>query len=194
VLDFGLAKALAGDSSAVDLSRSPTMTATMGGTREGVILGTAAYMSPEQARGKVLDKRADIWSFGCVLFEMLTGRPVFGGDTLSDTIAAVLTVEVDLDALSAEVPPSGRRLLRRCFEREPRKRLRDLSEALLQIEEEVQGLLRRAVTVGEPVPGPTPGRYGSPPWRAWSWSRASSRARSSGTCGPSRSAPAMRSP
>ena len=93
VLDFGLAKALSGEQPSPDLSQSPTMTATMGGTREGVILGTAAYMSPEQARGKPLDKRTDIWSFGCVLFEMLAGRSVFGGETLSDTIAGVLERE-----------------------------------------------------------------------------------------------------
>ena len=90
VLDFGLAKALAGDKPGADLSQSPTVTATVGGTREGVILGTAAYMSPEQARGKLLDRRTDIWSFGCVLYEILTGRSPFLGETLSDTIAKVL--------------------------------------------------------------------------------------------------------
>ena len=93
VLDFGLAKALAGDKPGADLSQSPTVTATVGGTREGVILGTAAYMSPEQARGKLLDKRTDIWSFGCVLSEVLTGHAAFLGETLSDTIAKVLDRE-----------------------------------------------------------------------------------------------------
>ena len=93
VLDFGLAKALAGDVSGTDLSQSPTVTAS--GTREGVILGTAAYMSPEQARGKLLDRRTDIWSFGCVLYEILTRRSPFLGETLSDTIAKVLGHEPD---------------------------------------------------------------------------------------------------
>ena len=94
VLDFGLAKAHAAEGSAPDLSKSPTMTA--GGTNAGVILGTAAYMSPEQARGKALDKRTDIWAFGCVLYEMLTGRPAFRGETFSDTIAAILGARTGL--------------------------------------------------------------------------------------------------
>ena len=98
VLDFGLAKALAGDAPSADLSQSPTVTATMSGTREGVILGTAAYMSPEQARGKPLDRRTDIWSFGCVLYEILTSHAAFLEETLSDTIAKVLDRE-----------PAGRR-------------------------------------------------------------------------------------
>ena len=127
VLDFGLAKALAGDGLDADLSQSPTVTAA--GTREGVILGTAAYMSPEQARGKPLDKRTDIWSFGCVLFETLTGRAVFGGETLSDTIANVLDRQPDWAALPAATPPAIRKLLRRCLDREPRERLRDIGDA-----------------------------------------------------------------
>ena len=90
-MDFGLAKALAGDVPDPELSQSPTVTAA--GTREGVILGTVAYMNPEQARGKPVDKRTDIWSFGCVLYEMLTGRPAIVGETLSDTIARILERE-----------------------------------------------------------------------------------------------------
>ena len=136
VLDFGLAKALAGETPDVDLSQSPTVTATVGGTRDGVILGTAAYMSPEQARGKPVDKRTDIWSFGCVLFEMLTGKPVFARDSLSDTIAAVLTAEVDLDALPTDTPSGVRRLLRRCLDREPKRRLRDVADGLLELDED----------------------------------------------------------
>ena len=136
VLDFGLAKAVAGDSPNQDLSQSPTMTASVGGTREGVILGTAAYMSPEQARGKSVDRRTDIWAFGCVLFEMLTGKAVFAGDSLSDTIAAVLTADVDLDALPTDAPSGIRRLLRRCLDREPKRRLRDVADGLLELDED----------------------------------------------------------
>jgi serine/threonine protein kinase len=102
VLDFGLAKAATGDASGPDLTRSPTI--TIGGTCEGVILGTAAYMSPEQARGQPVDARTDIWSFGCVLYEMLAGRPTFGGDTFSDTIAAVLEREPNWRALPKRTP------------------------------------------------------------------------------------------
>ena len=107
-------------------------------TRAGVILGTAAYMSPEQARGKLLDKRTDIWSFGCVFYEMLTGRRAFDGDSVSETLAAVLTADVELDGLSSEVPPAGQRLLRRCFERTPTRRLSDLTEGLLALEEDIE--------------------------------------------------------
>ena len=134
VLDFGLAKALAGDAEAADLSQSPTMTASMGGTREGVILGTAAYMSPEQARGRPLDKRTDIWAFGCVLFEMLTGRSALGGETLSDTIAGILEREPEWGLLPAGVPPGVATYLRRCFERDPKRRVRDIGDVRLAME------------------------------------------------------------
>jgi len=96
-------------------------------------------MSPEQAKGKVVDKRSDVWAFGAVIYEMLTGRRAFPGESVSETIAAVLTQDVDLDRLPADVPPSGRRLLRRCFERTPQKRFRDMTEGLLLIEEELGG-------------------------------------------------------
>jgi serine/threonine-protein kinase len=112
VLDFGLAKALAPETasgSGANLAASPTVTSAQ--TRDGVILGTAAYMSPEQARGKGVDKRADIWAFGCVLFEMLTGRPIFAADTLSDTLVGVLSGDPDWDALPEAVPANVRRLL-----------------------------------------------------------------------------------
>ena len=117
ILDFGLAKAYAGErgeGSVSDLSQSPTLAKS--GTEVGVILGTAAYMSPEQARGKTVDKRTDIWAFGVVLYEMLTGHKIFLGETLSDTIAAILKTEPEWKKLSAEVPPPVRRLLRRCLE------------------------------------------------------------------------------
>jgi eukaryotic-like serine/threonine-protein kinase len=120
VLDFGLAKAWAGDASGVSsgsaaLSQSPTLAHT--GTIAGVILGTAAYMSPEQARGKPVDRRADVWSFGVLLWEMLTGRSLFAGDTVTDVIAAVVTREPDLDALPPTAPRAIRRLLSRCCAR-----------------------------------------------------------------------------
>ena len=105
------------------------------GTREGVIAGTAAYMSPEQARGKAVDKRTDIWAFGCVLYEMLTARPAFRGETVSDTIAAILEREPDWSALPAQTPASIRRLLQRCLEKDPKRRLRDIGDARLEIEE-----------------------------------------------------------
>src|SRR5260370_31387256 len=109
-------------------------------TEAGVILGTAAYMSPEQARGAAADKRADIWAFGCVLYEMLSGKPVFQGETTSDILAAVLRSEPDWNALPAGTPPRIRKLLRRCLERDRKQRLRDIGEARITIdapEEEV---------------------------------------------------------
>ena len=149
VLDFGLAKALAGDKPGADLSQSPTVTATVAGTREGVILGTAAYMSPEQARGKLLDRRTDIWSFGCVLYEMLTGRSPFLGETLSDTIAKVLDREPDWQALPANTPAPLRRLLRRCLNKDQKDRLRDIGDARVEIREAVIAPLTEGVA---PVP------------------------------------------
>ena len=135
MLDFGLAKALAGDAQGPDLSQSPTMTASMGGTREGVILGTAAYMSPEQARGQTLDKRTDIWSFGCVLYEILAGRRVFGQGTVVDTISSVLGQTPDWNLLPEVTPTSVRLLLRRCLEKDRRRRLHDVADARIELEE-----------------------------------------------------------
>jgi Tol biopolymer transport system component len=136
VLDFGLAKALSDDpelsGASVDLSHSPTMTAAMG-TQAGVILGTAAYMSPEQARGKRVDRRADIWAFGVILFEMLTGERLFPGDTVTDIIAAVVTREPDWDRLPAGTPDGLRRVLRRCLQKDPRERLRHVGDAALEL-------------------------------------------------------------
>ena len=136
VLDFGLAKAVVGDSATSGPTSTPTILPTMtsAGTAMGMILGTAAYMSPEQARGKPVDKRADIWAFGVVLFEMLTGSRLFDGETVSDTLAAVLTRAVDLDALPRSVPAPLRRLLARCLERDPKARLRDIGEARIALE------------------------------------------------------------
>jgi serine/threonine-protein kinase len=140
VLDFGLAKAWSGEGAGAapggDLSQSPTLAHT--GTAAGIILGTAAYMSPEQARGRAVDKRADLWSFGVVLYEMLTGARLFAGETVSDTLAAVLRQDVDWSALPAGAPAGLRRLLERCLEREPRRRLRDVGEARVAIEDLVR--------------------------------------------------------
>src|SRR5215813_10595038 len=132
VLDFGLAKVLEGDSTPTDLSHSPTL---IKGTQAGIILGTAAYMSPEQAKGKVVDKRSDIWSFGCVLFELLTGKQSFSGETLTDVLAAVVRAEPDWDALPEGTPGAIRRLLRRCLTKELKQRLRDIGEARIVLGE-----------------------------------------------------------
>jgi serine/threonine-protein kinase len=133
VLDFGLAKACVGESPALDQSESPTM--TQYGTQTGVLLGTAPYMSPEQARGKAVDTRTDIWAYGCCLYEALTGRAVFFGETLSDTLAAILEREPDWEALPETTPESLRRLLRRCLRRNARERLHDMADARIEIEE-----------------------------------------------------------
>jgi eukaryotic-like serine/threonine-protein kinase len=134
VLDFGLAAVMQGPTStATDPSHSPTL--TLRATQAGMILGTAAYMAPEQARGKQVDKRADIWAFGVVLYEMLTGRQLFRGESVSDTLAEVLKTPVDWTSLPTETPPSVRHLLRRCLERDRRKRLRDIGDALIELED-----------------------------------------------------------
>jgi serine/threonine protein kinase len=136
VLDFGLAKALDKDpgASAVNpqLSHSPTMSRHM--TEAGMIMGTAAYMSPEQARGKTVDKRTDIWAFGVVMFEMFSGTRLFAGETVSDTLAAVLKTDPDWTLLPAGTPVGVRQILRRCLERDPRQRLRDIGDARLEME------------------------------------------------------------
>ncbi len=133
ILDFGLAKALSPTPASSNLANSPTLSAA--GTAAGVLLGTAAYMAPEQARGQVVDRRADIWAFGCVLYEMLSGRAPFPGETLTDVLASVVTREPDWDALPAATPPRIVALLRRCLRKEPRDRLRDIGDARIEIEE-----------------------------------------------------------
>jgi len=137
VLDFGLAKVLTDDSQAQDLSHSPTL---IKGTAAGMILGTAAYMSPEQARGRAVDKRTDLWAFGVVLMEMLTGSRLFKGETVSDVIAAVLTQEADWSALPSTTPSPIRRLLRRCLQKDRRNRLSDAATAKLEIDDALSGI------------------------------------------------------
>jgi eukaryotic-like serine/threonine-protein kinase len=141
VLDFGLAKALDPLASAgaapSDPTRSPTVTSL--GTLVGVVLGTAAYMSPEQAKGKPVDRRTDIWAFGCILHEMLTGRFLFQGETISEVLAAVIMAPIALDDLPPSLAPRVRHLVRRCLERDTRRRLRDIGEARLLLEEVLSG-------------------------------------------------------
>jgi Tol biopolymer transport system component/tRNA A-37 threonylcarbamoyl transferase component Bud32 len=165
VLDFGLAKALSEDPNSsfdsMDLSTSPTMTAAMG-TQAGVILGTAAYMAPEQARGKTVDRRADIWAFGVILFEMLTGQRMYHGETVTDIIAAVVTREPDWDQLPAETPVAMRRVLRRCLQKDPRKRLRDIGDAALELRGEFGD--EEAVAAGS-----TTDSAATPPSRRLAW-------------------------
>ena len=135
VLDFGLAKALEPASAAsANVTASPTITSPAMMTDVGVILGTAAYMSPEQARGKAVDKRADIWAFGCVLYEMLTARRAFAGEEVSDTLASLLAREPDWALLPATVPPVLDTYLRRCLHKEPRQRIHDIADVRLALE------------------------------------------------------------
>jgi serine/threonine protein kinase len=161
VLDFGLAKATtpASDSS-LNPSMSPTIMTPALMSNLGVILGTAAYMAPEQARGKAVDKRADIWAFGAVLFEMLTGRRAFDGEDISITLANVLKEDVQWHALPADVPAPVRRLLRRCLQKDPKKRLSAIADARLELED-------AASNTGE-----TPGSPIVPPDTASPWARA----------------------
>ncbi len=133
VLDFGLAKALDSGITPPDPNSSPTL--TLSATRAGMILGTAAYMSPEQARGIAADKRADIWSFGVVLYEMLAGKQMFASESVSDTLASVLKTDPDWNALPAGTPATIRKLLRRCMERDRKRRLHDIADARLEIDE-----------------------------------------------------------
>ena len=166
VLDFGLAKAL-DPAPTSDLSQSPTIT-TPAMTRMGVIMGTTAYMSPEQAKGKPLDKRADIWAFGCVLYEMLTGKRAFEGEDVSDTLAFIITKEPNWPALPATTPSSIRRLLRRSVEKDRKRRLSDMADARLEIDE-----AGAAPTTGEGA-ARAPVMLAAPRWRrVLPWSVAS---------------------
>jgi eukaryotic-like serine/threonine-protein kinase len=144
VLDFGLAKATLAAANHGD--GSPASRAPIDGTREGVILGTTSYMSPEQSRGQAVDKRTDIWAFGCVFYEMLTGRPSFAGETISDTLAAVLKQEPDWQALPADTPQGMRSLLRRCLEKDPVDRVHDIADARIEIQEAIAGPAATAAT------------------------------------------------
>jgi Tol biopolymer transport system component len=136
VLDFGLAKAMEPVSAAeADATASPTMTSPAMMTRVGVLLGTAAYMSPEQARGQAVDKRADIWAVGCVLYEMLTGRAAFARETMTDTLAAVVSGAPDWTQLQGRVPVRVSGIVRRCLEKDPRRRLRDIGDARIELAE-----------------------------------------------------------
>jgi serine/threonine protein kinase/Tol biopolymer transport system component len=132
VLDFGLAKVIDGDAPSIDSSMSPTL--SIAGTRVGVILGTAAYMAPEQARGRIVDKRADVWAFGCVLFEMLAGRRAFDGSDVSEVLAGVIKSDPDWTQLPVETPATIRRLLGRCLQKDPKRRLRDIGDAQAEID------------------------------------------------------------
>jgi serine/threonine-protein kinase len=138
VLDFGLAKALdpaASGAAALlpDLANSPTFTSPA--TQAGVILGTAAYMSPEQAKGRIVDRRTDVWAFGAVIYEMLTGRSAFAGEGVSDTLARILMTQPDWTALPATVPPAMTTVLRRCLQKDPGQRLRDVGDVTLALED-----------------------------------------------------------
>jgi len=136
VLDFGLAKAFKPDTSQQNLTQSPTMTARA--TAAGVIMGTAAYMPPEQARGHEVDRRADIWAFGCVLYEMLVGEMPFRGEDISEVLAHVITQEPDLERLPRELPAQTEDIIRRCLRKDPRKRLPDIAAARIGLEEAIE--------------------------------------------------------
>ncbi|MEO8053666.1 MAG: protein kinase, partial [Acidobacteriota bacterium] len=161
LLDFGLAKIFEDDpakpGSGAPITESPTLTAR--GTAAGMILGTAAYMSPEQARGKPVDKRTDVWAFGCVLYEMLTGKRAFDGETVSDVLAAVLMKEPNWSALRAPISLRVRELLRRCLQRDAKQRLRDIGDARISLEEEIAATSSSSGQLpfeeDPSVPGPT---------------------------------------
>jgi eukaryotic-like serine/threonine-protein kinase len=177
VLDFGLAKAiesnamppgsmhasdllhrmenlLEGETEATAAVNSPTLSEMA--TRAGILLGTAAYMSPEQAKGKPVDRRADIWAFGCVLYEMLTGRRAFDGETITDTLASVIKEEPDWSQLSTATPVRVRVLLQRCLQRDPKQRLRDIGEARIAIDEVLSGAAETSSSTGATATAPAP--------------------------------------
>ena len=154
ILDFGLAKAMdeAADSS-LNLRGSMSPTLSLAATHAGVIMGTAGYMAPEQAKGKGADRRSDVWSFGIVLYELITGSRMFDGDTVPETLASVMKDQVTLDKLPEDTPSAIRKLLARCLERDPRRRLQSIGEARIVIEDVIAG-----VTADENRPAPlTPG-------------------------------------
>jgi serine/threonine-protein kinase len=149
LLDFGLARALEGETTEEELQNSPTLSAA---TPTGVLLGTAAYMSPEQARGKRVDRRADIWAFGCVVYEMLTGLGAFKGETTSDILASVIRAEPDWSSLPDSLPPRIGELLRRCLQKEAKQRLRDIGDARITIQEALSGSVAfETVPAGAPT-------------------------------------------
>ncbi len=164
LLDFGLAKALEGETAAQDPSSSPTMSRLA--TRAGIILGTASYMSPEQAKGKSVDRRADTWAFGCVLYEMLTGKKPFDGETVTDILAAVVMKEPDWAVLPAATPPGIERLLRRCLTKVVRDRLQAIGEARITIQRIEKGETELATgsAVVSPPPAPAPLWRRALPW------------------------------
>ena len=137
LLDFGLARAVQDESTLRDISSSPTFTAMA--TQAGMILGTAAYMSPEQAKGRATDRRADIWAFGCVFFEMLSGKMAFSGETVTDTLAEVIKTDPDWRSLPAGTPAGIRRLIQRCLKKDVKKRLQAIGDARIAIEEALAG-------------------------------------------------------
>jgi eukaryotic-like serine/threonine-protein kinase len=167
VLDFGLAKAIEGDPSSLDISSSPTMSRMA--TMQGVLLGTAAYMSPEQAKGKSVDRRADIWAFGCVLYEMLTGKMTFTGETVTDTLAAVIRAEPDWSLLPTATPLRIRVLLQRCMQKDPKQRLQAIGDARISIDEILSGAPEPLSAAAQPAataPAPAPLWRRALPWAA----------------------------
>src|ERR1700739_854017 len=149
VLDFGLAKAFAGDTADSNPSQSPTLSAVA--TMQGVLLGTAAYMSPEQARGKSVDKRTDIWAFGCVLYELLTGKQAFDGDDITDILAAVVRADPDWQALPAATPVKILDLLRRCLQKDKTLRMQAAGDARIEIQEVLTALPTAVAATSAPA-------------------------------------------
>jgi len=153
ILDFGLAKAFSLQDSAVSVNHLNSPTISLAATQAGVVLGTAAYMSPEQARGKPVDRRADIWAFGCVLYEMLAGKSALGGETSSDVLAAVIRGEPDWNALPVTTPARIRELVRRCLVKDPKQRLQSMGEARIAIEEALTGVSAAGAHQGQESAG-----------------------------------------